>query len=189
MLGLYERLLCVRVTITCGVSWSEGRRCSCFRSSPSDRRSFVLHSDPWWIIRSPPPLHLFVILVHSASLSLRWHDCSHPKVAPQPGWTGIAAQNAFLTLLTPTSLASRSLLDGSCRLLCVRLCRRLHVHFHINTSPLLQGAWYSIWLVKVFRALSLCVINISVLKQRCQINYAHHKGQKQRKQTMWFYAE
>lgn len=142
MLGLYERLLFVRVTITCGVSWSEGRRCSCFRSSPSDRRSFVLYSDPWWIIRSPPPLHLFVILVHSASLSLRWHDCSRPKVAPQPGWTGIAAQNAFLTLLTPTSLASRSLLDGSCRLLGVRLCRRLHVHFHINTSPLLQGAWY-----------------------------------------------
>lgn len=96
-------------------------------------RSMVDHSEP---SRTPSVCH------SGASLGLHWHDCSRPKVAPQPGRIGNAAQNAFLTLLTPTSLASQSPLSGSCRLLCLRLCRRLHVHFHINTSLLLQGAWY-----------------------------------------------
>lgn len=80
---------------------------------------------------------------HAAdSLGPHWHDCSRPKVVPQAGRTGNAAQNVFLTLLTPTSLASQPPLSGSCLLLRVRLCRRLHVHFHINTPLLLQGAWY-----------------------------------------------
>lgn len=104
-------------------------------------RSSLACSSLWPVVDYSEPSKTPSVCHAGASLGLHCHDCSRPKVVPQPGRTDNAAQNAFLTLFTPTSLASQSPQSGSCRLLCVRLCRRLHVHFHINTSLLLQGAW------------------------------------------------